>query len=131
MNDKPLLGTAALLISLTYAYNSIRTVQATPSSGPTVSTGSNPILNIFQNCDNKSNHNFMTNSNPMDFVITDIVSVDGSTDIMLDGSELIRVRENVMVHLNTGLVVSSGEGLSCSDVGNSPKLTISGYYAQP
>ena len=126
MDYRNIFALAALIFSIGHTWNGIQSAHAYPT-GPNVSQGSNPIHQAYKYCNGLSNETLVANTSNQDFIVTDIVVSNGGVDILIDG---ITIMFNTSGHiaLRTGLKVSSGSTISCSDYSSYPGVTITGYY---
>ena len=131
-----LFGVAAVISSVALLIHSLQPANAT--SGPNVSLGSNPIQHYYQSCDNQTNAVIFTNSSTSDFVITDIYNYYGTVVLHIDGNVATLIHHHpssnsgqAHIPFVSGLRVPSGSTLTCTDDGDAPRITISGYYAHP
>lgn len=124
MHYKTILSSGFFLLCLSVLINTLQTASAY-SNGPTVSMGSNPIVNATQAC--SSWNTLFTNNSAQTFIITDVIqSYPGSNvaSLRINGQYIFSSIENH--HFQTGLKIAPGESVVCANSGN--YVTISGYY---
>ena len=126
-----LIGSALLIASSGYAYQSLQQANAYPQ-GPNVGLGSNPIEAFSFNSTSSSPQAFTT-GNEM-FIITDVTVADGSSTgtatLLLNGSDWLPFPEASVQSFNSGYPVPPNSTLSC--IADYPKrMAVAGYYAQP
>lgn len=73
----------------------------------------------------------IANNSNMDFIITDIITYNGTVALDIDGTMAMVIQANDSISLRSGLVVEPGQVLNCSDYGSYPYVTLTGYYAHP
>lgn len=125
MNYRNMLAFAVLVFSAGYTWSSIQTAGAFPA-GPNVSLGSNPIDQAYKYCNGSINATVLSNTTSQTFIVTDIVVTGGTAEILIDGNVIMLANSHIA--LNTGLRVDGGTTISCTDVGNYPRVTVVGYY---
>ena len=131
-----LFGIAAIITSIGFLFQSFSSANA--NIGPMVSMGTNPIQHYYTNCDNQTNFTIFSNSSNDDFIITDVYLYYGTVTLKIDGNTALILHyyqgdnsgstHNPFV---SGIRVPSGSTLTCTDNGDAPRVTISGYYARP
>ena len=131
-----LFGIAAIITSIGFLFQSFSSANA--NIGPTISMGTNPIHHYFLNCDNQTDATIFTNSSNEAFIITDVYLYYGTVTLKIDGSTALMLRYyqgdnsgNAHIPFVSGIRVPSGSTLTCSDNNDTPRITISGYYAHP
>ncbi|MAA79468.1 MAG: hypothetical protein CL916_09430 [Deltaproteobacteria bacterium] len=125
MDYRNILALAFWILSVGYTWNSIQTANAFPT-GPNVSMGSNPIEQSYKYCNGMTNSSVLSNTASQTLIVTDIVVIGGTIEILIDGNVLMMADSHIA--LNTGLRIDSGATLSCTDVGGNPRVTVVGYY---
>ena len=125
MDYRNIIAISILILCMGYTWNTIKPANAAPT-GPNISLGSNPIDQAYKYCNGLSNSPLISNSSNQDFIVTDIIVTNGTADILIDGTTIMNVSGHVS--LQTGLKVSSGTTISCSDYSSAPRVTITGYY---
>ena len=125
MDYRNIVALGFLVLAIGYTWKNMQTAHAL-QTGPTISMGSNPIDQAYKYCNGLSDAAILTNSSTQDFIVTDIVVTNGIADILIDGTPYMTVSGHIP--LQTGLRVSSGSVVSCTDSGSYPKVTVTGYY---
>lgn len=125
MDYRNILASAFLVLSAGYMWNSVQTADAFPT-GPNVSMGGNPIDQAYKYCNGLNNATVLSNTTSQTFIVTDIVVTGGTAEILIDGNVIMLANSHIA--LNTGLRIDGGTTISCTDVGNYPRVTVVGYY---
>ena len=122
-NWKHLFGIAAIIFGFGYAIRGLQPAHAI--TGPMVSMGSNPIESHYFICNN-ANVTVFTNNTASDYVMTDIMMYSGVGQLKVDQQVVMLSGSNQ--HLQSGIIVESGQTLTCTNYSGGPAMTVSGYY---
>ena len=117
---KTIFAISSLIFSVGFLIWSIGESVANPQ-GPNISLGANPIVSF--NC----NGTGYTVPSTNDYVITDLIGVDSTPNVFLDGVYTMNLSTNGNFGLTTGWLVSSGTTITCS----SGTVYMSGYLVHP